>query len=115
MIPRAAARKAAPATTALALTTPATQQRELMEEVFSATYLQSMMWIWMWPMMTFVPMMWQDVFCPAMVANKIVVLHWMHEKQIDSKLRLALDDCVTEWDSNVERASIDAAVSRTWA
>ena len=113
MVPRAARRAAAVPTTALALQ-PAAQKRELMAEVFSGFWIQSMMWIWCWQMMTFVPMFWQDVFAPALTANKIVVLHWMHEKQVDSKLRLALDDCVTEWESNVESANIDAACARTF-
>ena len=65
-------------------------------------------------MITFVPMFWQDFYSPGLAANKITALHWFQEKQIDAKLRLALDDCVTEWDDNLNNNGIESAISRTF-
>lgn len=90
------------------------QNRALMAEVFNCYWLPSMSFIWFWSVMTWLPMWCQDSWQSTFSANKVTVLNWMYEKHIDSKLRMALDDCITEWDDNLEASQLDAAVARTF-
>ena len=69
--------------------------------------------IW-YPLATFWPVFIADVLRPSATASKLPILHAFYEKRVDMKLRAAMDNSVTSWTEELETASIDNAIARTF-
>ena len=108
-----AALRCAPQTAVvLAAPTAVTQHRNL--EFMSTYWLASWGMVWQWNFFTSFPLVVMDLFKPSAVVNKAPLLHYFHEKRQEMKLQKALDKTVTEWADELDVASIDDAISRTF-
>lgn len=50
---------------------------------------------------------------PSIVQNKIHFLHSFEEKKIDIKLARVFDSAVTQWEDEVDEATLHDAISRS--
>jgi hypothetical protein len=89
------------------------QRRHGMEPM-SAWWLASWCMCWQWNFFTFFPIVVADMFKPALVYNKAPYLHFFHDKRQEAKLRKEMDNTYTQWTDELDRASIDDAISRTF-
>lgn len=88
------------------------QKRNL--EIMSTFWLASWCMCWQWNFYTFFPLIAMDLMKPSVVVNKMPLLHGFEEKRIEMKLQRALDETVTSWTSELDTASIDEAIARTF-
>ena len=82
-------------------------------EILSTWYLSSLMLMWYWTYVSFMPMFMMDFLKPSVVANKIPMLHFFQEKRTEMKLQAYLDDIATEWNDSIDAASYDNVIARS--
>uniref|UniRef100_A0A7S1LWG4 Uncharacterized protein n=1 Tax=Neobodo designis TaxID=312471 RepID=A0A7S1LWG4_NEODS len=91
---------------------PVAQARNL--EIMSTAWTASWVMLWHWNFFTFFPLLAMDAVMPSTVVNKAPLLHGFEDKRVEMKLQRALDETVTTWTSDLDAASIDDAIARTF-
>ena len=89
-------------------------QRRNAMEAMSAWWLASWCMCWQWNFYTVFPIVAADWLKPAIVYNKIPMLHYFHEKKEENKLAAEMDSTFTMWTEELDRSVIDDAISRTF-
>lgn len=56
-------------------------------------------------------MLYPDIMAPTFVYNKIPVIHFLHEKRSEQKLRRVLDETWTVWTPEVDSSALTAAIT----
>ena len=91
---------------------PVKQTRNL--EIMSTAWVASWAMLWQWNFYTFFPLLMMDAVMPSHTVNKTPLLHGFEDKRVEMKLQRALDETVTTWSSDLDNASIDDAIARTF-
>lgn len=92
---------------------PVHQKRTALE-IMSTWSIASWGMMWHWNFLTFFPLVTMDLARPSVVANKLTLTHFFHEKKQDAKLQRVFDKVVTEWTDDLDNGTINAAISRTF-
>lgn len=107
-------RRAATTTTNMAMSSQLVQAQRTDLTFFTYYWWPSWaMGIW-YPLATVWPVVIADIMRPSATASKLPILHQFHEKRIDAKLRACMDSAVTQWSEELDAASIDSAIARTF-
>lgn len=83
-------------------------------EPMSVWYLASWTCVWWYAFFFWMPVLYPDLMAPSFVYNKIPVIHFLHEKRAEQKLRRLLDETSTEWSSELDAAAVTDAIARTF-
>lgn len=90
---------------------PVSESRRHLEPM-SVWYLASWTCVWWYAFFFWMPVLWPDLIAPSFVYNKVPVIHFLHEKRAEQKLRRVLDETSTEWNSEIDLSSVTSGITR---
>lgn len=82
-------------------------------EPMSVWYLASWTCVWWYAFFFWMPVLYPDLMAPSFVYNKIPLIHFLHEKRSEQKLRRVLDEKYTEWTTELDTSSLTDAITRS--